>query len=289
MKILVIGNGFIGSEIVKRLKLEGHELLIFSRTFNAGIDSQQIVGDIFNFDDFAKALLWNPQVIIHTAWITTHPLYAQDSSNSQYAQFTSLLASSVAHSDLEHLIILGTCAEYGPQSQPSAAGITKLNPTTFYAMQKVEALNSSKQIFHESKVRLTWARIFQPYGQNQDPSRLLPNLIDSMKNGKQVELIDTSSLLDWITTRDIASAISWIINHDAPTEVDIGTGIGYTNIELLQHLESFLGNSKQWVRFAARPHAGNVVTVVGKGSPLFISGWLPEDNLNTGLNWVLST
>ena len=289
MKILVIGNGFIGSAIVKRLKLEGHQLLIFSRTFKTGISGQQIVGDIFSFDDFAKALLWDPQVIIHTAWITTHAHYAQDSSNSQYAQFTSLLATSVAHSNLEHLIILGTCAEYGPQSQPSTAGITKLNPTTFYAMQKVEALNSSKQIFHESKVRLTWARIFQPYGQNQDPSRLLPNLIDSIKDGKQVELSDTSSLLDWITTRDIASAISWIINHDAPTEVDIGTGIGYTNVELLQHLEFFLGNSKQWVRFAARPHAGNVVTVVGKGSPLFISGWLPEDNLNTGLNWILST
>ena len=288
MKILVIGNGFIGSAIVKRLKLEGHELLIFSRTFNASIDSQQIVGDIFNFDDFAKVLLWDPQVIIHTAWITTHALYAQDSSNSQFAQFTSLLASSVANSDLEHLIILGTCAEYGPQNQPSTAGITKLNPTTFYAMQKVEALNSAKQIFHESKVRLTWARIFQPYGQKQDPCRLLPYLIDSIKEGKQVELSDTSSLLDWITTRDIASAISWIINHDAPTEVDIGTGIGYTNVELLQHLESCLGDSKQWVRFAARPQAGNMVTVVGKGSPLFISGWLPEDDLNTGLNWVLS-
>lgn len=288
MKILVIGSGFIGSAIVKRLKLEGHELLIFSRTFNADIDSQQIVGDIFNLDDFTKALLWNPQVIIHTAWITTHALYAQDSSNSKYAQFTSWLASSVAHSDLEHLIILGTCAEYGPQMQPSTAGITKLNPTTFYAMQKVEALNSSKQIFHESKVRLTWARIFQPYGQNQDLSRLLPYLIDSIKYGKQVELSDTSSLLDWVTTRDIASAISWIISHDSPIEVDIGTGVGYTNVELLQHLESSLGNSKQWIRFATRPHAGNLVTVVGKGSPLFVSGWLPEDDLNTGLNWVLN-
>ena len=288
MKILVIGNGFIGSAIIKRLKLEGHELLIFSRRFKSDINNQQIVGDIFRFDDFVKALLWDPQVIIHTAWITTHAHYSQDSSNSQYAQFTSLLSTSVAHSNLEHLIVLGTCAEYGPQSQPSTAGITKLNPTTFYAKQKVEALNSSKQLFQESKVRFTWARIFQPYGQKQDPSRLLPYLIDSIKFGKQVEFLDTSSLLDWITTRDIAAAISWIISHDSPAEVDIGTGIGYTNVELLQHLESFLGNSKQWVRFAAQPRVGNVVTVVGKSSPLFVAGWLPEDDLNTGLNWVLS-
>lgn len=287
MKILIIGNGFIGSAIIKRLESEGHELLVFSRTFNSRINCQQMVGDVFSFDDFVKVLLWNPQVIIHTAWITTHTHYAQDSSNSRYAQFTSLLATSVAHSNLEHLIVLGTCAEYGPQSKASTAGITKLNPTSFYAKQKVEALNAAKQIFHESKVRLTWARIFQPYGQNQDPSRLLPYLIDSIKYGKQVELSDTSSLLDWVTTRDIASAISWIISHDSPIEVDIGTGVGYTNVELLQHLESSLGNSKQWIRFAAQPFVGNGVTVVGKGSPLFVSGWLPEDDLDTGLSWVL--
>ena len=287
MKILVIGNGFIGSAIIKRLKLEGHELLIFSRTFNAGINSQQIVGDIFSFDDYAKALIWDPQVIIHTAWITTHTNYAQDPSNSHYARFTSLLASSVSHSNLEHLIILGTCAEYGPQSQPSTAGITKLNPTTFYAKQKVEALNSTKEALLESKVRLTWARVFQPYGQKQDSSRLLPYLIDSLKGGKEVELRDTSSLLDWITTRDIASAISWIIGHDSPTEVDIGTGVGYTNIELLQYLEAALGRTKQWSQIATQPHVGTGVTVVAKNSPLFLSGWLPEDSLESGLSWVL--
>jgi nucleoside-diphosphate-sugar epimerase len=289
MKILVIGNGFIGSAIIKRLESEGHELLIFSRTFNSGINSQQIIGDVFSFDDFAKTLLWGPQVIIHTAWITTHTSYADDSSNFQYAKFTALLARNVAHSNLEHLIVLGTCAEYGPQSRASTAGITKLNPTTFYAKQKVVALNSIKEAFLDSKVRLTWARIFQPYGLKQDPSRLLPFLIDSIKNGKPVELRDTTSLLDWITTRDIASAISWIISHDTNIEVDIGTNVGYTNVELLQHLEALLGETKQFARIAAQPHAGNGVTVVGKNSPLFLSGWLPKDSLKDGLDWVLSS
>ena len=289
MKILVIGNGFIGSAIIERLESEGHELLIFARTFKTGIKSQQVIGDIFDFDDFAKTLTWEPQVIIHTAWITTHANYAQDSSNSQYAQFTSLLAKSVSHSNLEHLIVLGTCAEYGPQHQASTAGITKLNPTTFYAKQKVVALNSTKEAFFESKVRLTWARIFQPYGRNQDSRRLLPYLIKSLRESEQVELNDTSSLLDWITSRDIASAISWIISHDTPSEVDIGTGVGYTNVELLQHLESVLGSTNQWIRIAAQPHVGNGMIVVGKESPLFVSGWIPEDTLDSGLEWVLGS
>ena len=289
MKILVIGSGFIGSSITQRLEAEGHELQIFSKTFKNEIHSQQTTGDIFSFDDFSKTLLWDPQVIIHTAWVTALGIYADDSSNYQYAQFTSDLAKYVSQTNLEHLIILGTCAEYGPQSGTSSAGITELNPISLYAKQKVLAMNSAKKSLEGSSVRLTWARVFQPYGPNQDRKRLLPYLIDALKTGEQVNLNDTSSVLDWITTRDIASAISWIINHDTPVEVDLGTSIGYTNVELLRHLEDLLGDSNQWARIAAQPPKGNGVTLVGKDSPLFISGWLPSDSLNDGLVWFLNS
>jgi len=287
MKILVIGNGFIGSSIIQRLQSEGHELLIFSKTFKDGIRSQQITGDIFSFDDFSKILSWAPQVIIHTAWVTGHGIYTNDSSNVQYAKFTSNLAMYVSQTEVKHLIILGTCAEYGPQTLASTAGITEVRPINLYAQQKVSAMNSAMNFLLESKVRLTWARIFQPYGPHQDKKRLLPYLVDSLKKGKQVNLNDTSSVLDWITTRDIASAISWIINHKTPVEVDIGTTIGYTNVELLRHLEALLGHSNQWARITAQPRIGNGVTLVGKHSPLFVSGWLPSDNLDSGLKWVL--
>ena len=288
MKILVIGSGFIGSSIIQRLQSEGHEILIFSKTFKNVIRRQQITGDIFNFEDFSKTLSWAPQVIIHTAWATTHGAYTDDSSNVQYAKFTCDLAKYVSQTELEHLIILGSCAEYGHQILASTAGNTELKPINLYAQQKVLAMNSAMNFLLDSKVRLTWARIFQPYGPHQDKKRLLPYLVDSLKKGKQVNLNDTSSILDWVTTRDIASAISWIINHETPVEVDIGTTIGYTNVELLRHLESLLGHhSNQWGRIAAQPSTGNAVTLVGKRSPLFVSGWLPSDNLDTGLKWVL--
>jgi len=289
MKILVIGNGFIGTSIIEKLESEGHEILIFSRTFKEGFQSRQLVGNIFHFDNFMKALLWNPQIIIHTAWITAHGLYMGDPLNYSYTQFTSDLARRISHSDVEHLIILGTCAEYGQRSVPSIAGITNLKPTNLYAEQKIVAFNSAKESLLESNPRLTWARIFQPYGPNQDKKRLLPYLINSLREGKPVELIDTSSVLDWITTRDIASAISWVINNDTAIEVDVGTGFGYTNLELLQHLETLLGDSNQWSRIAAQTPISGEVTVVGKNSPLFVSGWSPSDNLDSGLDWVLSS
>lgn len=289
MKILIIGNGFIGTPIIQKLESEGHELLIYSRTFKQGIESQQVIGDVLVFNDFVRALLWKPQVIIHTAWVTTHGIYTRDPSNYSYAQFTSELARYIVYTEVEHLIILGTCAEYGSQSMPSTAGITKLNPNNLYAEQKVVAFNSVKESLLGSNVRLSWARIFQPYGPNQDKKRLVPYLIDSLKGGDQIHLIDTSSILDWITTRDIASAISWIINNDTPIEVDIGTSFGFTNMELLKHLENLLGNTDQWTRLAPQTYIGYQVSLVGKDSPLFKSGWRPEDSLGSGLDWVLNS
>jgi len=289
MKILVTGSGFIAGSIANRLEFEGHELRVFSRSVNSMIHCRQIQGDIFNFEEFTKTLTWKPQIIIHTAWITTPGLYKDDISNLRYAQFTCELARYISLSDIKHLIVLGTCAEYGHQRGPSTAGITKLSPNILYAEQKVAAFIAIKEILEDSATRLTWARVFYPYGPNQDQKRVIPYLIDSLKNGVPIKLADTSSIHDWITTRDISSAISWIINKVVPIEIDIGTSFGYTNLELLKTLEELLQTTNQLSARDEHIVGLNEVFVAGKKSPLLISGWLPNDSLTSGLEWVLDS
>lgn len=287
MKILVIGGGFIASSIVQKLESEGHEILVYSRTASERLKCRQIEGDIFNFSDFVKVFAWKPQIIIHTAWITTPGKYKDASSNFEYAKFTVNLANYVCNSKVEHLIILGTCAEYGMQTGPSTAGITKNSPNILYSEQKVAAFQAVKNILQETNTRFTWARLFYPYGPYQHKKRLIPHLVHSLKNEVPIRLADISSVYDWITTRDIASAILWIIEHELPLEIDIGTSIGTTNLELLMTLEELL-QVKQQVN-AEQGHEIGVgeFFVTGKDSPLLVAGWLPSDTLLSGLEWVL--
>lgn len=289
MKILVIGNGFIAESIIRKLETEGHDVLVFSRTSKSGINVRQIVGDILNFNEFTRALNWDPQVIIHTAWVTELSTYTEDPSNFEYANFTVNLATYLASSNVEHLIVLGTCAEYGIQEFASTAGVTRLNPNNLYARQKMRAFRSAQEILEDTNIRFSWARVFQPYGPNQDEKRLIPYLIHSINSGDQIDLRNTTTVLDWITTRDIASAISWIINNSAPTELDLGTSFGYTNLEVLRHLEGLIGKSNQWERFAEQFSMSKHVSVVGKDSPLFTLGWHAFDSIDQGLKWVLSS
>ena len=287
MKILVIGGGFVASSIVSKLESEGHQLLVYSRTPNQRITCRQIEGDILNFNDFVKVFEWKPHIIIYTAWITTPGKYKNDASNFEYAKFAVNLANFICNSEVEHLVIFGTCAEYGRQTRPSTAGITKTCPNNLYSEQKVEAFQAVVSILKKTDTRFTWARLFNPYGPHQHKERLIPHLIYSLKNEVPIQLADISSVFDWISTRDIASAILWTIEHELPVEIDIGTSIGSTNLELLLVLEEILQ-----VKHQSKVEQGHGIgtgdfLVMGKDSPLFVSGWQPSDTLFSGLKWVL--
>ena len=288
MKILIIGNGFIANSLVQRFETEGHKVLVFSRSFRVGMNCKQILGDIFDFENFAKALSWGPNVVIHSAWITTPGIYRDDVSNYKYAQFTTDLASEVADSDVEHLIVLGTCAEYGHQISPSTAGITMINPQTLYAKQKVRAHSESRQILADSRTRFTWARVFYPYGPNQAKERLIPKIISALTKKEVLILDDISSTYDWISTRDIASAISWTIRHKLPSQIDIGTSFGFSNLELIQNIENLVGSNNLTKALDSHNVGNGDVYVAGKDSAIFSSGWRPEDSLESGLRWVLN-
>lgn len=289
MRILVIGSGFIGKSIIHKLHAEGHDVLAFSQKEKEEIKCEQIRGDIFNFAEFVKVLEWRPQVVIHTAWITTPGLYRDDTSNYRYAEFTIKLAEIIANSDVEHFIVLGTCAEYGQQTQPCNAGFTPLSPLTLYAKQKVFAFNAIQELFLFSNVRLTWARVFYPYGPGQHHKRLIQQIIDSLEKRKSVHLADISSTYDWISTADIASAISWIISKDTPTEVDIGTSFGYTNLEVLYTIAGLMNLDFQSSSTQEHGLGNNEFFTVAKNSPLLGSGWLPNDTLVSGLERILSS
>ena len=288
MKILVIGNGFIATPVLQQLEIEGHDVLVFSRRAKCHIKSEQVEGDIFNFSEIKKLLSRGIQVVINSAWVTTQKEYHQHSSNYSYSKFAIELARFVPNTDVEHLIGFGSCAEYGPQVSPCVAGITPVKPVSLYAQQKALAFEESLNALKKTQVRLSWVRIFQPYGIGQDPDRLIPYLVGKLKSGDPVEIRDLYSKLDWITTRDIASAVRWILKEKLPIELDIGTGSGYTNLEILKHLKRLLDINEKHRFVGAKSSEHTQTMIVGKNSPLLASGWKPKDTLASGLEWMLS-
>jgi len=289
MRILIIGNGFLASPIIGKLLTEGHEILVYSRRESLKFHGHQIVGDIFDFAKFSKVLDWNPQIVINTAWITTPTKYLNDSSNYNYAQFTINLAKLLVNSNVEHLIVFGSCLELEFKDRLRSTQIQTSRSKSLYASQKIAALESCRTTLERASVRLTWARVFFPYGPHQHVDRLIPYLIHSIRAGDLIELKDTTSVNDWITIRDIASAVSWIIQNNLPIEVDVGTSLGHTNLEILTTLELLMSVESTRQKYESKSPEQNRNLIADKSSPLFTSGWLPADDLATGLNWILNS
>jgi dTDP-D-glucose 4,6-dehydratase len=118
---------------------------------------------------------------------------------------------------------------------------------------------------------------------------LIPLLIKSLKNQEPIVLADTTSVYDWITTRDISLAISWILKNDLPTEIDVGTSFGFTNLELLKALEKLLQIPYPQASLGIHNLGLEEVFVADKSSALLSSGWTPIDTITSGLEWVLGT
>ena len=288
MKILVIGNGFLACPIIEKLDSEGHEVNVYSRQVKSNIEVQQIEGNILESEKLQGVFRNNYQVVINTTWITIQNQYRTHESNKDYSRCAISLASRAAQSGVEHFIGFGSCAEYGRQSLPCIAGETLLNPENVYAEQKVKAFQQTRQLLSSTKTRFSWLRIFQPYGLRQDPIRLVPYLINGLKSKSNIELKDKKSILDWVTTRDIASAVSWVLRNSLPSELDIGTSVGHTNLDVLNHLEALLGKAKHFPILKQSTVESPEFLVVGKNSPIFTSGWRPKDTLRSGLEWVVS-
>ena len=288
MKILVIGNGFLACPIVQKLDSEGHDVSVYSRKLNSNLKVQQIEGDILDSKKLEKVLRKGYQVIINTAWITNHDQYQTDETNIDYARHAISLAELASKSGIEHFLGFGSCAEYGLQILPCVAGKTPLKPGNLYAQQKVKTFQQTRQLLSETSTRFSWLRVFQPYGLKQDSKRLVPYLINELKKTSNIEIKDKESILDWVTTRDIASAVSWVLTNMLPSEIDIGTTVGHTNLDVLTCLEVLLGKSRKTSSLEKFPVDSPRLLVAGSESPIFKSGWRPGDTLESGLEWVLS-
>jgi nucleoside-diphosphate-sugar epimerase len=291
MKILVVGaNGFLGKEISKELTDNGHVVIGMSRSANSNRDKKWVSADIGRPDSYRSFISdWRPEVVIQSAWVTSQKTYRQSVKNFNYASDTLRFAKDCLQTGTKHFIGLGSSAEYGIQPFPCDAAETTPSPVDTYGQKKLETLLDLQELTLAADARLTWGRVFQPYGLGQDSERLIPWAVERMVAGIEIELQNPFMKLDWISSRDIGRAISWTITHETPPVIDIGTAIGTNVHDLLVEVAKVLG-AKPKISYpvsASESQSTNQNLVVSLDSPLFQSGWLPADTLPIGLKWAL--
>jgi nucleoside-diphosphate-sugar epimerase len=291
MKVLIVGGtGFLGTEVSQLLLEEGHQVRSLNRRYVSGYLGEQVIADISDIPELQQQLsLWKPEIVIQAAWISNQKTYRESSENVFYSIQTIRLAEVAMRHGISQFIGLGTCAEYGLTRIPCNAAHMKPQPVDSYGREKLKTFESISELANRYPTDFAWARIFQPYGKYQDSSRLLPFAISRFKDKKQFKPSNPETVLDWISSRDIASALSFIIRHKINGALDVGTSLGYSVQEILTRSLRILGLSDDLlvVKCLVDSHQQQPL-VVAKNSPLFLAGWVPNDDLDSGLTWTMS-
>ena len=196
MKILVTGySGFIGSYLTKKLTSLNHELILCDLANNIDISDWESVKHFSGMD-----------VIIHLANLSFVPASYNEPRKFYNVNYLSTLNMlELCRHNNARMIYFSSYAYGTPEYQP----IDENHPTRAnnpYAQTKLICECLCEGYNRDFQIPITIFRPFNIYGIGQNPSFLIPTIINQAKSGKIV-IKDDRPKRDYIYVTDIIYAV----------------------------------------------------------------------------------
>jgi len=271
MKILVTGGaGYIGSFMTKRLLDCDFEVVVFDsleRGHRSAVDSraQFIKGDIRQDSDLKSLFEKNTfDAIIHFAGyiaVGESELNPEKYYENNVIASKNLFNKAILHG-VNKIIFSSSAAVYGdPTVIPIPENHSK-SPTSEYGKNKLEVehvLSALKEKHHGfSFVALRYfnaagAALDESLGENHNPeTHIIPLAIKSLFDGSEFELFGTdyntpdgTCIRDYVHVVDLVEAhlfaLREITNKIGGYFYNVGTGYGYSNLQVLEMIKKISG------------------------------------------------
>lgn len=211
-KIIVTGiNGLIGQYISKPLEKLGFEVFgIGTKTIEKNNYFSIDLNDHIKLENIFKEI--RPEYLIHLAWDTKKG-YLDSEANFDLLYSSIKMLKYFKENGGKRSVFIGTCFEYKFKDTTLKEN-DELNPTTIYAKTKNYLREISEIYCSKHGIDFCWGRIFYTYGENENPNRLFPHIINSLKENKKVSINYSQLKKDYIFAGDIAKSIALIIDSN---------------------------------------------------------------------------
>lgn len=302
MRCLVLGgNGFIGSHLVRALLLAGARVRILDRP--GSLRGDEIAGVQYLFGDFsdpsivAEALI-DVDVVAHLV-STTVPGSA---SADPVADITGNLIGSVKFleqmrsSGVRRIVYLSSGGTvYGNTDAQLLREDSPTDPISSYGTVKLAVEKYLAVYASQYGIRPTVLRVSNPYGPNSRHIGLqgiIPTFFSRLIDTQPIRIWGTGdNIRDYIYISDLSSAILKSIEQDKPGVYNVGSGIGVSIREIIQIVTEVSAITPQIDYLPDRPFdVKRVVLDVSKFSQTF--DWNATVELREGCqmywNWLTS-
>ena len=223
MRVLITGaTGYVGQHIVPRLLAQNHEVIAVARSeagakrFNWYKNVAFIANDLHINPNIFTSIEGPIDALIHLAWPDL-PNYQQSFHLTKNLPSDIRFFEEALNFGVRHLIVAGTCLEYGMQS----GGISEdsqTNPVTPYGLAKDTLRKWLQQQQAKNNFTLQWMRLFYSYGVGQSEKSLLSQLDKAITGGDDIfNMSGGEQLRDYLSVDIIAD---YFVNALSITEIE---------------------------------------------------------------------
>jgi len=298
------GTGFIGSALVQRLSAEGVRVLCPVRPESKGcsriaklhgVDLLQVKS--FESSDLARDLSdIRADVVFNLASAGVAPgtCSPEEILSGNLGVLVGLI-SATSSWNVKRFVHLGSCWEYGDvQAGRAVAETDPLKPVSIYGAAKACCHLYGTALAAAKKVPFLTLRLFGVYGVGEAPRRLIPYVIEHLRNDNPVDLTPGDQIRDLLYVDDAVDAI--LIAEENNNLAGYGclnvcSGKGTTVREVAETVASRMGKPPGMLRFGARPFRTEEPRwIVGDNGLLTaLTGWAPKVSLEEGIQRMVDS
>jgi UDP-glucose 4-epimerase len=225
-KILVTGSkGFIGKNLIKKLC------------------KSQIISDLNNFkridlnDEKQVMNLDAADIVIHLAGKIPEKDFEQKKYFENNILITRNILKYCIKKKIKKIIYVSSYVYGKPEYSPIDEN-HPINPHTIYSKSKYEGEKLCKFYSDNSDLNVTILRPFNIFGESMKKGFFISNLINSIKTGEKITIINKDSKRDFLYIDDFVELIFEIKNYDYKFEIfNIGTNRSYSFLEIIKKVE----------------------------------------------------
>lgn len=312
--ILVTGGaGYIGSHVCKELAKEGFLPIVYDNLSTGHAYAVKwgpfVEGDLSDQAKLDETLaLYRPKAVMHFAAnaIVVESMFHPAKYYRNNVTSSISLLEAMLRADIRHLVFSSTCATYGA---PTSTPITETHaqaPVNPYGRSKwlvEQILLDFEAVYGFSTAKLRYfnaagADLKTEIGEDHNPeTHLIPTIIHAALDTKKEIVVygtdfptsDGSAIRDYIHVHDLARAhvlaLQALLSGEKSFAVNLGTGQGYSVLEIIEAVQKYCGKSisiRLKERRPGEPHA--LVASAEKAKELL--GWKP---LSSELNVLIDS
>ena len=290
-KVLLTGaTGFIGSQVTAELLKRGYEVISVSdKTFLPDKPNLiQVKLDLLNksaVDEFFENNKFD--LMMHMAWYLGAKCHMHN-VNLEWLSVSLHLLKKFQETGGKTFLCNGTVSEYDFSYGYLSEDITPLENKSLHGQCKASLFKTARIFCRQNGISFKWPRIFNLYGPNEKPQRLMPSVINSCLKGEDVKVSDCLKFQDYLHVADTARGIVDIFESDIEGAVNVCSGQPVQLRTIVNKIAELTGFKGQ-ILWGAIPAAFGDDLVVGNNQKLKSIGWQPKYSLEEGLketiNW----